>query len=82
MGVPVPRGRSQTRAIVLLIATHGVVELVKAGWETFRCCLQYSERFTHILNPSLSSVREPFSRLRSVCPARPIAPLVAFSRGR
>jgi len=31
MGVPVPKGRSQSRVIVLLIAAHGVEELVKAG---------------------------------------------------
>jgi hypothetical protein len=82
MGVPVPKGRTKTQRIALSLAAHGGEELVKAGWEAFRCEPQSSERFRHVLNLSLSSVREPFSRLRLVCPAPPIAPSVAFSRGR
>jgi len=78
MSGPVPKGRSQTRAIVLLIAAHGVEELIKAGWEAFRCEPQSSECFRNLVNLSLWSVREPFSRLRSVCPVRTIVPLVVF----
>ena len=78
MGVPVPKGRPKIQRIVLPFAGHGVEELVKAGWEPFRCEPQSSECFRHLPNPSLSSVREPFSRLRSVCLARPIVPLVVF----
>jgi len=72
MSVPVPKGRSQIRDLVLVVAACGVEELVKVGWEIFRCGLQSSEYFRELRNPSRASVRELFSRLRSTYLVRPI----------
>lgn len=76
------KGGRKLVCIALSLAAHTAEQLVKASWEVFGCELQSSERFRHLLNASFSSVREPFSPLRSVCPARPIVPSVIFSRDR